>query len=333
MKPSVTLIIPSFNGEEYIRKTVDCVIRQSISSWEILIIDDCSTDSTYEIAMGYQAIDSRISVYQNDKNNGSARQSILKGVSKANTDWVVVMGQDDCIEDTYFERMLNRSREVNADIVISRTVTTIDGITERGFLPREGFDMNQVVCGKEACRMTIGSWKIGLNGAFIRKGLYENIIVDDKVEMNMDEVDNRVLLANSQNVAFCDAKYYYLIRNDSICRKISPKLFDKIKTSWYLFDYLKMVYPNDTDMMKIQWRVTMKTIKENMLLFWNYDQLKPYKEKLFHMSEETWDNLVAERQFSSGWFGLLVKIGSFEVFEIIIFLRYIVGRLYHVFVR
>jgi hypothetical protein len=51
------------------------------------------------------------------------------------------------------------------------------------------------------------------------------------------------------------------------------------------------------------------------------------------MSEETWDNLVAERQFSSGWFGLLVKIGSFEVFEIIIFLRYIVGRLYHVFVR
>ena len=292
MKPSVTLIIPSFN----------------------------------------QAIDSRISVYQNEKNNGSARQSILKGVSKANTDWVVVMGQDDCIEDTYFERMLNRSRDVNADIVISRTVTTIDGITERGFLPREGFDMNQVVCGKEACRMTIGSWKIGLNGAFIRKGLYENIIVDDKVEMNMDEVDNRVLLANSQNVAFCDAKYYYLIRNDSICRKISPKLFDKIKTNWYLFDYLKMVYPNDTDMLKIQWRETMRTIIENILLFWNYDQLKPYKERLFHLSEETWDNLGNEKQYAAGWYKLLIGIGNFSLLQMLIYLRYLAGRLYHVFV-
>lgn len=333
MGPYVTLIIPSFNGEKYIRKAVDSVVLQSFSNWELLIIDDCSTDSTYEIAMGYQAIDSRISVYQNEKNNGSARQSILKGVSKANTDWVVVMGQDDCIEDTYFERMLNRSREVNADIVISRTVTTIDGITERGFLPREGFDMNQVVCGKEACRMTIGSWEIGLNGAFIRKGLYENILVDDKVEMNMDEVDNRVLLANSPNVAFCDAKYYYLIRNDSICRKISPKLFDKIKTNWYLFDYLKMTYPNDTELLTIQWRETMNTILENILLFWNYDQLKPYKEKLFHYSEETWDHLVNDKQYAVGWYKLLVETGNFSLLQMLIYLRYLAGRLYHVLVK
>ena len=333
METFVTIIIPSYNGEHYINRAIDSIIKQSFTNWHLIVIDDCSTDLTYEIAMGYQSMESRITVYQNEKNHGSARQSILKGVSKAYTDWLVVMGQDDFIENKYFEKMLKRSREIKADIILSRTVSTLDGITEKGFLPCKDFNMNQIISGKEACRMTIGSWKIGMNGAFIRKGLYENIIVDDKVEMNMDEVDSRVLLANSPNVAFCDVKYFYLIRPDSICRKISPKLFDKIKTSWYLFDYLKMTYPNDTDMLTIQWRETMNTIIENILLFWNYDQLKPYKDKLFHFSEETWDNLVSEKQFSSGMYRLLIKVGRFEVFEIIIFLRYIIGRFYHVFVN
>lgn len=333
MKASITLIIPSFNGEKYIRKAVDSVIYQSISNWKLLIIDDCSTDQTYDIALDYQEIDSRISVYQNEKNYGSARQSFLRGVSLAKTEWVAVMGQDDYLETSYFEKMTNRSHDVKADIILSRTVSTLDGITEKGFLPHGDFDMNQIIRGKDACKMTIGSWRIGLNGAFIKKGLFENIIVDDKVEMNMDEVDSRVLLANSQNVAFCDAKYYYLIRNDSICRKISPKLFDKIKTNWYLFDYLKKTYPNDNDMLTVQWRETMNTIIENMLLFCNYDQLKPYKEKLFHVSKETWDSLVTEDQYATGWYKLLIGTRNFFFFQILIYLRYLAGRLYHVFVK
>lgn len=333
MEPSVTLIIASYNGEKYIRKAIDSVIRQSISNWNLIIIDDCSTDQTYDIALDYQKIDSRISVCQNEKNHGSARQSFLRGASLAKTDWVAGLGQDDYLEVQYFEKMIKKTHESKADIILSRTVSTLDGITEKGYLPRRDFDMNQIISGKEACRMTIGAWRIGLNGAFIRKELIGNIIVDDKTEMNMDEVDSRVLLANSRSVAFCDVKYFYLIRPDSICRKISPKLFDKIKTSWYLFDYLKKTYPNDTDMLKIQWRETMNTIIENILLFWNYDQLKPYKEKLFHYSEETWDHLVTEKKFSSGWYRLLIHIRRYEIFIMIVFLRYIAGRLYHVFVH
>lgn len=329
METFVTFILPSYNGEKYIRKAIDSVIHQSIPNWKLLIIDDCSTDQTYGIAQDYQKIDSRISVFQNEKNYGSARQSTLKGMELANTDWMAVIDQDDWLEVSYLEKMKNRCHDLKADIIVSRIVTTLDGKTEKRILPQKNFDMNQIVSGKEACRMTIGSWKIGLNGAFIRKALFGNLTVDDRAEMNMDEVDSRVLLTNSQNVAFCDAKYYYLIRTDSICRKISPKLFDKIKTNWYLLDYLKMEYPNDTDMLKIQWRETMNTIIENILLFWNYNQLKPYKEKLFHLSEEAWDNLVTEKQYATGWHKLLIRIGKFSLLQMLIYLRYLAGRLYH----
>ena len=70
MKPAVTVITPVFNGEAYIKETIDSVINQSLSDFEYIIIDDCSTDATPEIIKKYAKQDSRITVVRNNINSG-----------------------------------------------------------------------------------------------------------------------------------------------------------------------------------------------------------------------------------------------------------------------
>lgn len=66
--PEISIVLPSYNGEEYIRESIESVREQTYQDWELIIVDDCSTDRTLEIAREYAARDRRIIVIHNEKN-------------------------------------------------------------------------------------------------------------------------------------------------------------------------------------------------------------------------------------------------------------------------
>lgn len=66
--PKVSIILPTYNGEKYIQQSIDSVIDQTFMDWELIIVDDCSTDSTPKIVKAYADKDNRISVIHNDVN-------------------------------------------------------------------------------------------------------------------------------------------------------------------------------------------------------------------------------------------------------------------------
>ena len=68
MKDLISVVLPVYNGEKYLRESIDSVIAQTYQNWELLIVDDCSTDSTALIAKEYAEKDSRIHYYLNEKN-------------------------------------------------------------------------------------------------------------------------------------------------------------------------------------------------------------------------------------------------------------------------
>lgn len=70
MESLVSIITPAYNAENYISQTIESVINQKYTMWEMIIIDDCSKDRTYEIAKEYSEKDSRVKVYKNEKNSG-----------------------------------------------------------------------------------------------------------------------------------------------------------------------------------------------------------------------------------------------------------------------
>lgn len=67
----VSIIMPAYNSSKYIAKTIDSIVNQSYTNWELLITDDCSTDNTCEIIQEYAACDQRIKLFVMEENKGA----------------------------------------------------------------------------------------------------------------------------------------------------------------------------------------------------------------------------------------------------------------------
>lgn len=93
MKDLVSIIMPSYNTGKYISETIKSVLAQTYSNWELLIVDDCSTDNTEEVISKYLPSE-KIKYFQNKKNSGAAisRNYALR---KAKGKWIAFLDSDD----------------------------------------------------------------------------------------------------------------------------------------------------------------------------------------------------------------------------------------------
>ncbi len=93
--PSVSIITPCYNSSNTIAKTIESVRQQSFQDWEMLIIDDCSTDNSAQIIAEYQKQDSRIKYFQTDKPSGSPSLPRNIGIENAKGEWIAMLDSDD----------------------------------------------------------------------------------------------------------------------------------------------------------------------------------------------------------------------------------------------
>lgn len=91
---SVSIITPTYNSERFIAETIVSVQAQTYQDWEMIIVDDCSTDKTAEIVASFQEKDSRIKYFYNSTNKGSALSRNL-ALQKAKGKWIAFLDSDD----------------------------------------------------------------------------------------------------------------------------------------------------------------------------------------------------------------------------------------------
>ncbi|MDD4238558.1 MAG: glycosyltransferase family 2 protein [Desulfotomaculaceae bacterium] len=94
MKPLVSIITAAYNAEKTIAKTIQSVIRQNYANWEMILVDDGSTDDTVKLIRNLVKTDHRISLYQNGKNIGPARSRNL-GLRAARGKYITFIDSDD----------------------------------------------------------------------------------------------------------------------------------------------------------------------------------------------------------------------------------------------
>lgn len=99
--PRVTVLMPTYNVAPYVREAIDSVLQQTYSDFELLVIDDCSTDNTIEVVRSID--DPRIRIVQNEKNVGLA-ENLNRGLSHITTEYVARMDGDDIAEPCWLER-------------------------------------------------------------------------------------------------------------------------------------------------------------------------------------------------------------------------------------
>lgn len=102
----VTIITPVFNGKDYLKETIQSVVSQTHSSWEWIIIDDCSTDGSFEFIKELTLEDNRIVVLQMPKNSGTAAARNL-GLKHARGRYITFLDADDLLDSNYLECQLD----------------------------------------------------------------------------------------------------------------------------------------------------------------------------------------------------------------------------------
>ncbi|WP_372519739.1 glycosyltransferase family 2 protein [Candidatus Ruminimicrobiellum ovillum] len=121
----VSIIIPVYNVEQYLRQCLDSVVNQTLKDIEIICIDDGSSDSSLEILHEYSSKDSRIKIItQQHEGAGAARN---KGLAVANGKYLSFLDSDDFFETDMLEQLYNCSEKYNTDIVICKSNTFDNG--------------------------------------------------------------------------------------------------------------------------------------------------------------------------------------------------------------
>lgn len=109
----VSVIIPAYNVEEYLRDTVESVLEGSFQDYEILLIDDGSSDGTPEVCRELEAADPRIRAYT--KENGGAGSARNYGLDQAEGEYIAFIDGDDRVKENYLERLVTAMEEDHLD--------------------------------------------------------------------------------------------------------------------------------------------------------------------------------------------------------------------------
>ncbi len=111
----VSIIIPVYNTEQYLRQCLDSVINQTFQDIEIIVVNDSSTDNSVSIIKEYQQKDNRI-VLINVSNNGGLSKSRNIGIKEAKSKYIAFVDSDDWIRKDYVEFLFNNIEKLECDV-------------------------------------------------------------------------------------------------------------------------------------------------------------------------------------------------------------------------
>ena len=117
--PDISVILPIYNAEKFIQRTIDSVLAQSFSDFELICVNDGSTDRTSELLHEYASADARISIVnQPNSGPGAARNT---GLDQARAPYVIMLDSDDVYKPTMLEELFECAKKNACDVTICRS--------------------------------------------------------------------------------------------------------------------------------------------------------------------------------------------------------------------
>ncbi|MBR2179755.1 MAG: glycosyltransferase family 2 protein [Selenomonadaceae bacterium] len=126
--PAVSVIIPMYNTKKYITQCLESVAGQTFKDYEVIVIDDCSTDNSVAIVESLAStFEGRLQLIKLKKNNGSPGIPRNKGLKQAKGKYIIFLDSDDMFIDTALEELFNIAEKTQADVLhANRFITTKD---------------------------------------------------------------------------------------------------------------------------------------------------------------------------------------------------------------
>lgn len=120
--PTVSVIVPNYNHAPFLNQRIDSILRQTYQDFELILLDDCSTDNSRDIMEQYRSNPHVSHIVYGESNSGSAFRQWDKGISLTKGEWIWVAESDDYAEPTFLERLMAEVYKVS-DCVLAYSAT------------------------------------------------------------------------------------------------------------------------------------------------------------------------------------------------------------------
>ena len=219
----VSVVVPVYNVEKYLNRCIDSILNQTFRDFELILVDDGSTDQSGRICDEYKEKDNRIVVIH--KTNGGLSDARNYGIDRAKGEYITFIDSDDWIKERYIEVLYNNAVKFKVDISAVNLHKEYDDRSERSCDITEG-----VFDGKAAMQFLYGDISIYLNVACAK--LYKIDLFEDirypVGKLHEDGFTTYKLLYFSNTVYFSNEDLYsYYQRQGSIMNKFSVSRFDE----------------------------------------------------------------------------------------------------------
>lgn len=238
MDEMISIIVPVYNVEAYLKQCLDSIRSQTYENFEVILVDDGSTDLCGKICDAYSKQDGRFKVIH--KKNGGLMDAWKNGLEYANSDLIMFVDSDDWVEKNILEILYNEYLQTMADIVCCSFV--------HSFKDKEIPDDHNVKPGYyDKKKIESNIFPVLINdGVPLSRGVricrWAKLIKKELLIRNLFWTDNQITIGEDLNIMFpviMEASsidilpkqylYHYRANDDSIMKKVSSDMFSKVE--------------------------------------------------------------------------------------------------------
>lgn len=239
--PKLSIIVPIYNVEKYLPRCIESILNQTFREFELILINDCSTDNCKEICEKYKKIDSRIIVV--NKKNGGVSSARNFGIDISRGEYIGFVDPDDFIDANMYEILFNTANSYNSDMVICDyyKVSEYDiKKYEEIQLNNKGIIVENINNIDAIERIITRDTKIVVAwNKIYKRSLFDNLRYKEGVICEDEFLAHRIFYKCSKISIINQKLYYYIQRKGSIVNSpFSSKDFDKIYAMKDRLDFL-----------------------------------------------------------------------------------------------
>lgn len=262
----ISVIVPIYNSEKTLKRTIKSIINQSYTNLEIILVNDGSKDNSLEICKEFENHDSRIIVIdQSNKGVGEARN---KGMDVASGEFISFIDSDDTIDNNFYEELYSTAIETTADIVESGVEVILP--SNNIIFPYEKEKKINVSDNKEYMKHYLDfSYNVSVWGKIYKKELIGTTRFP-KLNINEDFIFLWEIVKKTKK--FCEnlnINYYYFLNKDKSLSK-SPFCHENMSMLDHLEDVVKDVEALQPELMNEAMNHYSACLLHTLVLYYNY---------------------------------------------------------------
>ncbi len=216
----ISVIVPVFNAGEWLRRCVDSILAQTYTDFELLLVDDGSTDAGGAICDEYARKDARIRVFH--KPNGGVSSARNIGLDSAVGEWITFCDADDYVSPCYLHNLINAAADPAVDLVFNYAVVHCDGKTKKENYPEKVIPLGEL---SDLFLNNDLIWHTSTWSKLFRRSIINNarIRYNENIHIGEDALFlfTYILMCNRIKV-ICTCDYNYDIRDtDSLTHRVN----------------------------------------------------------------------------------------------------------------